>query len=911
MTLLLTRVALEARRNACRNPDALDGLARSLQRELHAALDVPVPDGKSRLTRTGGRCPSCTVLLTFDSRQPHAHTCPSCGTVYTDTVHHQWWLMNGHLWTAEQCTRAASLAWLCDDPLAARRADEILATYADRYLAWPNRDNALGPTRPFFSTYLESIWLLHLCVALDLREVAAGDAARALGVTVRERLIEPSARMIASFDEGRSNREVWHCAARLAAAALLDDAGMRDRAADSLRTLLRTGLHTDGSWYEGENYHLFAHRGLLTAVTLAERAGIEVPSDLLRRFNAGFAAPFRTMLPDGTFPARRDSQYGVSLRQYRTADWLECGLARHDTPALRAALAVMYSPHVTPGETGRASSTADAEQNQPGVRLTRADCSWRALLLAKLDLPPLDDAVPHSELLEGQGLAVFRRDGGQFWLGLDYGDPGDGHGHPDRLNLLMATRDARLLDDVGTGSYTSPTLRWYRSSMAHNAPMVNGKDQGAAPGRLLAYDERDEIGWVSAEFIDPLSGVRFVRSVLVLPGVVVDDLEWSSDYDVFVDLPMQTTVDFAYDVEWQGFIPGTTQDHMLQDVRMLPLDANTSISMRLGWRASPATPEKVPIAAGIDAMLWTDSAAQLWTAATIGPPAGEPYALVALRQHGRRGSSRRLFDWAGDVPGIGSSDCRGALSIETDDGTRWECARTDGGWTVERAQNDTLTVTRLMGQRAAPARLSPILSSHSKGVRSAVDSFAARLLTEAHYRGTEATWHEAGEPRAEVAVAWTRQPGTPIVISVHVNLEREPCFAPGIAENPLDNELPDVNSDGVQLHWRSGVTGTWNSVIAVPAGTDVRISVESGPADGLTAQWTASPGGYDLSFTLPWPDHWPDFSFDLCINEMPAGRERRRGQLVLSGAHGESAYLRGARQGSDRAVTLLFQPPTS
>jgi len=162
MTLLLTHAALDARRTACRNPAALGGLAGSLQRELYAALDVPVPAGKSRLTRTGGRCPSCTVLLTFDSRQPHSHTCPSCGTMYTDAIHHQWWLMNGHLWTAEQCTRAANLAWLCDDPLAARRADEILATYADRYLAWPNRDNALGPTRPFFSTYLESIWLLHL-----------------------------------------------------------------------------------------------------------------------------------------------------------------------------------------------------------------------------------------------------------------------------------------------------------------------------------------------------------------------------------------------------------------------------------------------------------------------------------------------------------------------------------------------------------------------------------------------------------------------------------------------------------------------------------------------------------------------------------------------------------------------------
>ena len=41
---------------------------------------------------------------------------------------------------------------------------------------------------------------------------------------------------------------------------------------------------------------------------------------------------------------------------------------------------------------------------------------------------------------------------------------------------------------------------------------------------------------------------------------------------------------------------------------------------------------------------------------------------------------------------------------------------------------------------------------------------------------------------------------------------------------------------------------------------------------------------------------------------MPAGRERRRGQLVLSGARGESAYLRGARQPETHAFHVAFDP---
>ena len=57
MTLFLSGDAVQLRKEQLRDPSAIGGLAASLQHELHNALDVPVPDGKSRLTRNGGRCP--------------------------------------------------------------------------------------------------------------------------------------------------------------------------------------------------------------------------------------------------------------------------------------------------------------------------------------------------------------------------------------------------------------------------------------------------------------------------------------------------------------------------------------------------------------------------------------------------------------------------------------------------------------------------------------------------------------------------------------------------------------------------------------------------------------------------------------------------------------------------------------
>ena len=908
MTLFLSLDALRERKRALADPVALGGLAASLQHELHQALDVPVPDGKSRLTRQGGRCPSCTVLLDFDPRSPHAHSCPNCRSVHTDRAHHEWWLMNAHLWTAEQCTRAAAIAYLCDDERAGARADDILATYTDRYLAWSNRDNTLGPTRPFFSTYLESIWLLHLASALDLREAAAG-CMTAGGSAARERLIAPSAALIASFDEGRSNRQVWHAAALLAASRLLRNERMRDGAALSLVTLMREGLHTDGSWYEGENYHLFAHRGLLSAVTIAEQAGVEIPSSLMERFDAGFAAPFRTVLPDGLFPARRDSQYGVTLRQYRTADWIECGFARNDTPELRSALASLYADWPSGGDTGRSTSSADAERNRAGVRLTRADCNWRTLLLARPTLPLLADAVPRSELLEGQGLAVFRRHGGRFWVGLDYGDPGAGHGHPDRLNLIIATRHARWLDDVGTGSYTAPTLSWYRSSMAHNAPVVDGQDQGAARSALLAHDEQQDAGWVSASFTEPRSQVHFVRTVVVMRDHVLDELTWSSAAPVTVDLPMQVQLVELDDTRWVPFTPRTAHDAHLAGVVARPLVAGVFSELTLCGLPSPASSNPDESECTFVTHLLSDTPAMLWRAATIGPPAGAPHELTSLRQQGCAGRSVRVIAPASSLTHVAEVDA--SVQVISADGSIARHRRGAAGWVVQVHSADATHHLTLGGVREhASSKVPPPPPSASQ---SATRLCAGRSIVfelgAPHYRRTEEAWEAAGQPTASVAVQHDLHA---IRIDVSVALGRAPRFAVACDANPLDNELADINSDGVQLHWRSIDGHSWNSALVVPEGDGVRLQAAEGTLDGLTVRQVppAMPGasGFQLHFALPWTDSSTPFEFDCCVNECPPGRERRRGQLVLSGARGEFGYLRGPRQSDAHAIRIILHP---
>src|SRR5207244_3659949 len=175
-----------------------------------------------------------------------------------------------------------------------------------------------------------------------------------------------------------------------------------------IATHLSQGILADGSWYEGENYHVFAHRGLWYGVTIAERASLELPGPLTARFHEGFAIPFATALPDFTMPSRRDSQYAISLRQWRIAEYGELGLARTRDPRLTAALARLYDDDVPRHDIHRRDSSADVERNVPPSRLSRADLNWRALLHALPTLPASEPESPaaRSILLEGQGLAV-------------------------------------------------------------------------------------------------------------------------------------------------------------------------------------------------------------------------------------------------------------------------------------------------------------------------------------------------------------------------------------------------------------------------------------------------------------------------------------------------------------------------
>ncbi|HYC31612.1 MAG TPA: heparinase II/III family protein, partial [Gemmatimonadales bacterium] len=417
-----------------------------------------IPAQKALLSVDGGLCPVHGEALEFDPWSPRAHRCPACGRAHRGDRHDRAWARWQHLWLAERAADLAALAALDGDEAAAGRAAAILEGYGERYLDYPNRDNVLGPARLFFSTYLESVWLTgYLAAASLLRECGLLTDATAERVSA---LAEEAAAMIGEFDEGFSNRQTWHNAALAAIAVWFEDEELAGRAIEGptgiIAHLVR-GFGADGMWYEGENYHLFALRGQLIAMGWAAQAGVSVTADprLAGVLAAALEAPALTALPDHTFPARKDSRFGVSLAQPMYLELWEIGLARLEgaDERLQAWLRSLY--HAAPPAAQRFDSYLhETGFPPPATPRSRADLSWWALLEMLPSLPASSAAwTPGSVLMGGQGLGVLRT--GNRYASLECGAYGGGHGHPDRLHLTLHADGVHWLPDPGTGSYVA------------------------------------------------------------------------------------------------------------------------------------------------------------------------------------------------------------------------------------------------------------------------------------------------------------------------------------------------------------------------------------------------------------------------------------------------------------------------
>jgi len=916
---MVTAEAVAARRaEIAQAPDLTALLARLTERAAPLLERRPiVPPLKALLSSDGGICPDDGTALLFNPWSPNQHHCSRCGKTWAGERHDRHWARFQHLWLAERAAHLAALQALGGSDAAGVRAAEILRAYARSYWQYPNRDNVLGPSRLFFSTYLESIWILnYLAAAMLLRESGHLDEATSRGVG---QVADEAANLIGEFDEGFSNRQTWNDAALAAIAVWFEDDDLAKRAIEGetgLLAHLMRGFGRDGMWYEGENYHLFALRGLLTGAAWARAAGVDLGAEpaLAARVRAALLAPALTALPDLTFPARKDSRFGVSLAQPMYLELWEIGLAtcgmRDAGTGMRDVASWLQALYRVPGVVPEVfdSYLHDAPVERIPHPASRISLSWWSLLEMLPELP--SDAppwVPGSALLDSQGLAVLRA--GERYVSLECGPLGGGHGHPDRLHLTLHADGVHWLPDVGTGSYVARDLLWYRSTLAHNAPRLDGASRGGN-AMCETFDAPGDWGWTRGRNGD------VTRTVVAGPAYLLDIVELASREDHLLELPwhFQGRGDVVTRGRWED---AELQDEFTSRAQRFAPETKGPITLELAADSRPLT-----------ALFLLEG--ELLRAEGPGlPGSGTRAPFYLLRARGRSVRFVTVLEPIGAAAFVRGVGVKGSvIEVETTSGVDRH-SPSPLGWEVTAPARRV----RLSGARDPEPPFQPLieldLPQPAVGAALRVDrppaldgtgdgfdtSEPLRLELEDQYRRSEEPYSGPEDFSAIAHVGWDDEA---LYLAVEVT-KPDLCFRAAAAPPlRLDNEPDDIHSDGVQLYLRDLEGGDVSGFLVVSeveggrldgGGVRVRGAGESpGAPRSVHGAWRRTEQGYRITLAVAWPE-WQrahvggQVGFDLIINEMLPGRERRAGQLVWSGGNGW-VWLRGDRQDPARIGIL-------
>jgi hypothetical protein len=729
---------------------------------------------------------------------------------------------------------------------------------------------------------------------------------------------EEAATLIGDYDEGFSNRQTWNNAALTAVAVWFEDEELAQRAIEGDTGLLAhlvRGFGSDGMWYEGENYHLFALRGLLSGVAWARLAGFDFWSEprLAGRLDAALRAPALTALPDFTFPARKDARFGVSLAQPAFLELWEIGAARlgRGDPWLDA---LYRSP---PAAWERLESYLhDAPYDRAPHSASRRSLSWWSLLGMLPELPvPEQPWQPKSVFLEGQGLAVLRR--GDRYASLETSSTTVGHGHPDQLHLTLFADGVHWLPDSGTGEYTSRDLFWYRSALAHNAPRIDGRPPDET--RCECFSEQGEWAWVRG-----WSGGNLSRTVVTGPSYIVDVVELSGAgggrEEHLVELPWH--FQGSGDIETKGkWVSHELADEFVSRVQRFVPDA-----------AGPIVLQHAAQRARLRAHMVFDG--QMIQAEGPSLPGGEhrvPFYLARAR--GRNVRIVTVLEPYTELPTVRAVRTKGeVLEIETTHGLERHRPGNQE-WTIEVGGRPPQV---LRGAREVPPPFKPLVEidaptpvtapafrvGAAPPLDGSLDGFdleePLQLALEDQYRRSEDSYPGPDDLSALAYAAWDERA---LYLAADVTKPDLYLRPPDAQPLLLDNEPDDIHSDGLQVylasaHAQQNANGAVGYLIVPQVnGRGVRVSATSDTPNGLDAsavrgEWRRTNRGYRVTVAIPWPaveglhpHAGARIRFDLIVNEMLPGRMRRTGQLVWSGGGGW-VWLRGDRQNPARFGVL-------
>jgi hypothetical protein len=604
---------------------AFDDLIAGLDRWTSEAIQIP--DRKGQWMHFYACPEDGSHLQTLSDTR---HRCPTCGRTYTGEPYDSVVIRNRHMALGEAAVDLGLAFQLTGEKRYLQAARDIVLGYADRYLAYPLVDkdgnaNASDGGRVFCTLLNEANWLITLCWAYDL--IASDLSASERQHVCRDMLHPAGAQVIRRRNLRIHNIQCWMNSAMGCAALCCGDGELAHHAIRSetgLEAQLAQGILDDGLWWECSwGYHFYTMTALWPLTEAARQIGIDVYTE---RYRALYDAPLRFAFPGLYLPPLNDSGGGLHLPD--RCETYEIACARWRDPRHAGLLRKVE-------RRGRL-----------------------ALCFGPPDLAPEPPDRAESVNFPSGGIAILRTPAPeQTLVTLDYGPHGGGHGHPDKLGIILFGAGRVMAPDPGSIQYGVPLhLEWFKTTVSHNTVSVDLSPQKPCTGTLLAFQPGGDVQIAAAAADDAYPGVRFRRTVALLSGGLVLDLcELSSEEEHLYDWTYHNQGAFSSPLPLRDLTLPIGTAHGYQHIRN-PRSARTDEGWTARWDDGDA---------GVSLAMAGVPGAEVLTGIGPGNPPSESLPLVIARRRARSAQfATALLVYKNSAPDL-------QLALETSDAEKW------------------------------------------------------------------------------------------------------------------------------------------------------------------------------------------------------------------------------------------------
>ncbi|MEM7786149.1 MAG: alginate lyase family protein [Bacteroidota bacterium] len=593
---------------------------------------------------------------------------------------------------------------------------DMLMQYAEMYPALgPHpRSERQVPGKLFHQLLNENVWLVHTIVGYDNVVSALTEAERA---TIEANVFRPMLDWFTgpgAFSLDRiHNHGTWAAAAVGMAGYVLGDDDLVEQA---LLGTDKTGefgflrqldelFSPDGYYMEGPYYARYA---IWPFFYFAEAIERNEPERSIYAHRDGILekalyATVQTAWPNGVFPALNDGSLSMDVA----------------APGVVLGTDLVFERYGgDPTLLGVARFQGEVVLNGSGLAVARAHAA--ASEIPEMTWPSVEfrDGADG----EGGGLGILRAGAGedQTVVLMKYGVHGLGHGHFDKLSVIVWDQGRDVLDDYGFarfvnvepkygGRYLPENDTWAKQTVAHNTVVVDGRSQNDGDRRaadamhadrhFFDGDGADGVQAVSATAHGYYEGVDMQRTVLLVEDdafehpVVVDlfrlDAEAEHQYDLpfhFDGVPITTNV--AFETNTEALRPmgsGHGYQHLWQtaraeaagDVQFTWLDGHRYYSITTSGSATGTTSGTAPTEVLMGRLGANDPDFNLTPEPVfiLRRRAADHLFASVIEPHGLYSGARERSVQARSriaaVRVVGSDDAASVVEIEDVDGARW------------------------------------------------------------------------------------------------------------------------------------------------------------------------------------------------------------------------------------------------